>query len=71
MRAEFPFSMHGSRRSSAGNGIGSTSSIPTGFSGSADNAVGLIPGERGISFSGTGKEVVCVGYGRLCFPVGL
>ena len=41
-----------------------------GFSSLTDNAVGLVSGERGISFSGTGKEVVCVGYGRLCFPVG-
>ena len=39
--------------------------------GSADNAVGLIPGERGSCFSGTGKKVVCVGYERLCCPVGL
>ena len=70
MRAEFPFSMHGSRRSSEGNGTGSTSSIPTGFSSLTDNAVGLISGEWGTGFSGAGEEVVCVGYGRLCCPVG-
>ena len=39
---------------------------PYGLGSLADNAVGLVSGERGISFSGTGKEVVCVGYGRLC-----
>jgi hypothetical protein len=43
---------------------------PYGLGSLADNAVGLVSGERGISFSGTGKEIVCVGYGRLCFPVG-
>ena len=43
---------------------------PDGFGSFADNAVGLISGERGISFSGTGEEVVCVGYGSLCFSVG-
>lgn len=43
---------------------------PYGLGGFADNAVGLVTGERGICFSGAGKEVVCVSYGRLCFPVG-
>ena len=38
--------------------------------GSADNAVGLVSGEWGTGFSGAGEEVVCVGYGRLCCPVG-